>query len=137
MRSRRPSTSACRIAGSVGSRGSPWPKSTISIPTSTASRLARSSRTNGYVDCAARMGETCTDRTLAGQKASKCLEGPVELGDLDPLVALMRVARRTRAEVDGVEAFRGELRDRRPGLLGQPLEAAGGLEAVQQRRSLR
>src|SRR5947208_11380301 len=59
IRSRSPSTSAARIAGSVGSIGSPLPKSISSTPSAAGRRLACSSLTNGYVPVARRAGETC------------------------------------------------------------------------------
>ena len=134
---RAPSTSACRIAGSVGSRGSPWPKSRISIPASAASRFARSIRTNGYVPCAARTGETCTPERYPPcqtREAPERLERALELGDLDALVAAVRVPRRAGAEVDRVEPLAGELRDGRPGLLRLEREIAGLAEPLHERR---
>src|SRR5437870_658912 len=133
MRSSSASTSACRIAGSVGSRGSPWPKSRISTPASAASRFARSMRTNGYVPCAERTGDTCIRRKLAAHEHAKRSERPLELHDLDAFVPAMRVAGRARAEVDRVEALRGELGDGRPGLLRRDRECAGGAEATDER----
>src|ERR671935_2816527 len=65
MRSSRASTSPRRIAGSVGSIGSPLPKSISSTPSSARRRLACSSLTNGYVPVARRAGETC----IAGHNA--------------------------------------------------------------------
>src|SRR5919205_2513391 len=59
MRSRSPSTSAERIAGSVGSIGSPLPKSMSSTPSAASRRFACSSLTNGYVPVARSAGETC------------------------------------------------------------------------------
>src|SRR5436305_2548412 len=45
--------------GSVGSRGSPLPKSISSTPSAARRRFACSSLTNGYVPVARRAGETC------------------------------------------------------------------------------
>ncbi len=50
--------------------------------------------------------------------------GPLQRGDLDELVAAMRIARRAGAEVDPGNAARREVRDVRPGLLGLDLEVA-------------
>src|SRR5919205_4395061 len=57
MRPARPSTSAWRIRGSVGSIGSPLPKSISSTPAACRRRFACSSRTNGYVPVSASTGE--------------------------------------------------------------------------------
>src|SRR5919204_1803680 len=59
MRSSSASTSACRIAGSVASIGSPLPKSISSTPSAARRRFACSSFTNGYVPVARRTGESC------------------------------------------------------------------------------
>src|SRR5581483_11933579 len=129
------STSAWRISGSVGSRGSPCPKSMISIPAAAASRLARSIRTKGYVPCADNTGETCTARTLAAQERAQGVVAALECRDLDALVASVRVACRAGAEVDGVQALRRELRDRRPRLLGLDLEPPDLAQPLHERRA--
>ena len=48
--------SAWRMIGSVGSFGSPLPKSITSTPCATSARRASSSRTNGYVAISASVG---------------------------------------------------------------------------------
>src|SRR5919199_5483910 len=59
MRSSSASTSAFRIAASVGSIGSPLPKSISSTPSASSRRFACSSLTNGYVPVARSAGEIC------------------------------------------------------------------------------
>ena len=68
----------------------------------------------------ARRYRAAPDAGTAGAQRS-----PLELGDLDPLVGGVRVARPAGAEVDGVEAARGEVGDVRPRLLRLELERAG------------
>src|SRR6266545_452520 len=111
------------MIASVGSRGSPLPKSISSTPCAARRRFAWSSFTNGYVPVAARVGESCigldgTQETLQG------LVGAHQLRDLDLLIAAMGVPRGAGPEVDGVEALRCELRHGRPGLLRLDRKAA-------------
>src|SRR3954471_6188925 len=105
---------------SVGSRGSPLPKSISSIPRARSRRFASSSRTKGYVPVAARTGERRM-RLDRSEEPGQRLVGAGELGDLDLLVARVGVASRARAEVDGVDPAARELGHRRPRLLGLEL----------------
>src|SRR5439155_981894 len=104
---------------SVGSRGSPTPKSRIRTPSAARARFASSRRTNGYVVWATRMGERCTPQNLpcAGEEALERLVRARELTGRDPLVAAVRIAGGARSEVDRVEAAHRKLGDGRPGLL--------------------
>src|SRR3954465_5851275 len=100
----------------VGSRGSPMPKSIRSMPRAEAAAFQSSRRANGYWASSARTGESCMPRRYrAGRslperggssrhEALEWCERPLELGDLDPLVGRVGVARPAGAEVDGVEA---------------------------------
>ena len=101
----------------VRSRGSPVPKSITSRPRARASSFQSSRRANGYCASSARTGESCTLCHATREEPLQDGEGPLELGDLDPLVDGVRVAGRAGAEVDGVEPARGEVGDVRPGLL--------------------
>src|SRR5437868_8957131 len=119
MRSSRPSTSACRIRGSIGSWGSPTPKSMNSTPSAASRRLASSSRVNGYWPSSLRTGEkrTASDRT-GEQEALQRLEYTFHRRNLDALLSRVRVACLPGAEVDRVDAAGGEVRHVRPRLLG-------------------
>src|SRR6266487_3513174 len=63
------------------------------------------------------------ERTPPGSEEAKGLERPHQLAGRDLLVCAVRVAGRTRSEVDGIQACLGELCHRCPGLLrphGEP-----------------
>src|SRR5262245_15303192 len=111
MRSRTPSRRAWRIAGSVGSRGSPIPKSTTSSPCERRSAAIWLSRTNGYVACALSVGESTPLTLLAERERAESEVGALERCDLDELVAGVRVPRRARPEVDGSNATGREIGD--------------------------
>src|SRR5581483_10177584 len=110
--------------GSVGSRGSPWPKSMTSTPRAAAARFAWSIRTNGYVPWAAMSGETGTRRTLAGHGD----RGHTSARDAAPARsrsgsgARARVRRRRASQ--GGRRRRGARRDPRAGADGR--RRAGG-----------
>src|SRR5215218_8420699 len=111
--------SASLMNAGVASRGSPTPRSMISIPRSAAACLACVRRTNGYVPCAARSG-------LTGSSAIEPLQQLVaadERRDLDALVAAVRVGGIAGPEVHGVDAREDQLGDGRPRLLGEDLGA--------------
>src|SRR5437867_10650405 len=95
-----------------------------SIPRATALRFASTRRTNGYVDISARTGERGTATALDATRGEphERVEGALELRDLDLLVRAVGELRRARPEVDRVEALRGELGHRGPGLLRTELE---------------
>src|SRR5262245_50474908 len=99
MRSRTASLSAAMILGSVGSWGSPVPKSITSSPCASRSSAAWLRRTNGYVDWARRTGEIDISR-LACQEPPKDFVDADERVDLDLLVAGVRIARRPGPEID-------------------------------------
>ena len=84
-------------------------------------RLGRSAPTRG---CACPLG--------AEQEPLERLERPLERRDLDLLVDRVRVARRAGAEVDRVEAARGEVGDVRPRLLRLHLEVADAAQLLDQ-----
>src|SRR5680860_294392 len=112
----------------VASRGSPTPRSMMSMPRAAAAAFACVSRTNGYVPCAASSG-------LTGGSAMEALEQLVaahERCDLDALVAPVRIGRVPGTEIDRVDALEGQLGDRRPRLLGQDLDAPG-LQRIHER----
>ena len=67
----------------VASRGSPTPRSMISMPRAAAACLACVSRTKGYVPCASRSGFTRRSATEALEELVAAHEG----GDVDLLVA--------------------------------------------------
>src|SRR5437868_4998429 len=131
MRSSSPSTSACRIRGSIGSWGSPTPKSMNSTPSAASLRLASSSRVNGYWPSSLRTGEkrTASDRT-GEQEPLQRLEDALHRRDLDALLPRVRVARLPGPEVDRVHAARREVGHVRPRLLGLDREAAGGAQPL-------
>ncbi len=103
----------------VASRGSPTPRSMISIPRAAAAVLACVSRTNGYVPCASRSGLTFRSAIEAPQQ----LVAAHQRGHLDLLVASVGEGGFARAEVDRVDPREDELGDRRPRLLGRDLDA--------------
>src|SRR5436189_5418 len=113
------------MIGSVGSFGSPLPKSITATPSAESRRRASSSRTNGYVAMPARVGEirTAIRSDRIEQERPQRLEAPLEVLDRHLLVPLVRVRRGAGAEVDGVDALLGELGHRRPRLLRRDLEA--------------
>src|SRR5829696_6867759 len=103
----------------VASRGSPTPRSMISMPRAAAACLAWVSRTNGYVPCASRSGFTRSSATQALQQ----LVAAHERGDVDLLVAPVRERGVAGPEVHGVDARADELGHRGPGLLRQHVGA--------------
>ena len=113
-RSGSASTSACRMIGSVGSFGSPLPKSITSTPCGDEPRGAplRGGRTGSVAICRERRDLHRRRGMLA---ASRSARSRLAIGDL--LVRRCAYARRARAEVDRVDALLGELGDRRPRLL--------------------
>src|SRR5262245_39290240 len=72
-------------------------------------------------------------QTLPGQEPTERVEAALERSDLHALVAAVRVARRARAEVHGVDSALRELGDRRPRLLGLDLEPTGGAQPFDER----
>ena len=86
-RSGSASISAWRIIGSVGSFGSPLPKSITSTPRAASSRRVSSSRTNGYVAIPASVGLMHREEGYAASRSD------VEVLDRDLLVEPVRVAR--------------------------------------------
>ena len=120
--------------GSVGSFGSPLPKSITSTPCATRRRRASSRRTNGYVAMPASVGaiRTATSRRYRGTRAgSRSSARGSRPGSARRACARNAVA--PGPVVDRVDALLGELRDRRPRLLrrdvghelAQPAERAG------------
>ena len=89
-------------------------------------------RTNGYVACPLRMGEIGIYAPV--RNASSVVVRLHESVDLDELVAAVRVAGRTRAEVDRVDAARREVGDVRPRLLRLEREVAGVAQRADERR---
>src|SRR5262245_46422025 len=137
MRSRTPSRNACRIAGSVGSCGSPIPKSTTSWPASSRADTASLRRTNGYVPCDRSVGESATSRTLVDRtehEPAKRLVRALECVELDELVSAVGVARRPGTEVHCGNPARREVRDVGPRLLRLDREPADLDEAPDERR---
>src|SRR5215217_392279 len=108
--------SASLMNAGVASRGSPTPRSMISIPRSAAACVRR---TNGYVPCAARSGLTGS----SGIEPLQQLVAGHERRDLDALVAAVRVGGIAGAEVHCVDAREDQLGDGRPRLLGEDLDA--------------
>ena len=132
-----PATSASRMNAGVGSRGSPTPKSITSIPR--AARLGAPVVEPGE-RVLLELREERRELASADAPARKRLErvvGPLELGDLDPLVGRVGVARRAGAEVERVEPARGEVGDVRPGLLRLDREPAGLAQPLDERRAER
>src|SRR5438105_1742759 len=80
----RLSARARLIIGSVGSRGSPLPKSISSTPSAASRRFASSSLTNGYVPVAARAGESSTPGTLSRNSLLACIITAVIQRQPDP-----------------------------------------------------
>src|SRR5919204_2060178 len=70
----RLSASACRIRASVGSCGSPLPRSISSSPVACSRRFAWSSLTNGYVPVSRSTGETRTIETLPTSEPARASE---------------------------------------------------------------
>src|SRR5258708_23753691 len=133
MRSRTPSFSAWMIRGSVGSRGSPMPKSMTSRPCARRASAASFSRTDGYVAWPRRIGEMGTERTLPGEETPQCLVAMDEGRDLDLLVATVGERRIAGPKVHGVDPTRGEVGDVRPRLLRLEREIAGGEQRLHER----
>ena len=93
---RRPRAPA-RIRGSVGSRGSPMPKSSTRSPRRRARRFASSRRTNGYVAGSARTRRRARPRRYPASEPLQRLEARAERGRPRPARRAVRVARLARA----------------------------------------
>ena len=113
----------------VGSIGSPIPKSISSMP-------ARARRRLRLVEPDERIRLQRLEHRVhsVAPKRLKRVVRPRRARDLDALVLRVRVARRARAEVHGVEPLRRELGDRRPRLLRLEREAAGLAQRLHERR---
>src|SRR5919199_6746544 len=80
-----------------------------------------------------RAGGGAAPRLGATREPPQRVVGPHELGDLDTLVRLVRVARRAGPEIDRAGPRLGELCNRRPRLLRPHIESAGALEPADER----
>src|SRR5712691_9397450 len=101
-------------------------------PPAASRRFASSRRANGYVPSSVRTGERRTGRLdrIGAQEPLQRLERPLHRSHLDALLARVGVARLAGAEVDGVDAPRGEVGDVRPGLLRLDRVAARCTQAL-------
>src|SRR5207248_1534396 len=106
--------------GSVGSRGSPLPKSISSTPAAARRRFACSSLTNGYVPVAARAGESSTPGTLSRNSLLACIIQAVIQRQPDPALERGFIAAVLAQGVDSEDEL-AELRELARTALVEPI----------------
>src|SRR5438105_8955615 len=108
------------MSGSVGSRGSPLPKSISSTPAAARRRFACSSLTNGYVPVAARAGESSTPGTLSRNSLLACIIQAVIQRQPDPALERGFIAAVLAQGVDSEDEL-AELRELARTALVEPI----------------